>query len=94
MTQPTPPQGGSAPAMTQLRCRGCNRRFGKRARAVLLFETYLVCRECAFDVTMHRKLFRGCPETHGLRSHGGDVVSIGVARQALAMSQQQAKLQP
>lgn len=79
---------------SELHCHGCRRRFGKRAHAVLLLESCLVCRECAFDVTVHRRLFRGCPETHALRDHGGDWVSIGVARQTLAMSQEQAKLQP
>jgi hypothetical protein len=69
---------------TTLRCAGCRRRFGRRARAVLLLESCLVCQACSLDPKIHRKLFRGCPEHHCLRDHGGDLVTLGRARQALS----------
>jgi hypothetical protein len=72
----------SAPAM--LHCAGCGRRFGRRARAVLLLESCLVCEPCSHDIAVHRKLFKGCPQRHCLRDRGGDLTTIGVARQTLA----------
>ena len=70
----------------QLRCAGnCGRRFGKRARTLLPFSTFVLCPECADDPAVHRRLFAGCLQKHdSCRAHGGDVVSIGRARQALA----------
>jgi hypothetical protein len=69
--------------MTRLRCAGCNHRFGKRARTVLLFESFVLCVECSTSVTVHKKVF-GCREPHTARAHGGDLTTIGIARSVLA----------
>jgi hypothetical protein len=66
----------------QLHCAGCGRRFGKRARALLLFSTLVLCPRCAESAAVHRGLF-GCRENHPCREHSGFIVSVGRARQAL-----------
>jgi hypothetical protein len=72
--------------MTQLRCANpdCRHRFGKRSRSVLLFESAVLCLECSTSTQAHRRMFWSCPDrNHTPRDHGGDLVTIGIARQAL-----------
>jgi hypothetical protein len=38
---------------SQLRCDGCGRRFGKRARPLLLFSTFVLCAGCADSIAIH-----------------------------------------
>ena len=68
-------------APQQLRCAGCNHRFGKRARSVLLYATYVLCLDCANSIETHRRIWFGCPHAHTAIDHGGDLVTIGIARQ-------------
>jgi hypothetical protein len=71
---------------SQLRCDGCSKRFGKRARPLLLFSTFVLCAECADSIAIHAVLFPGCTQQHPSHQHslGGDHVTIGRCRQALA----------
>jgi hypothetical protein len=48
----------------QLRCAGCNHRFGKRSRSVVLVAAYALCAACSANVGVHRRLFFGCGERH------------------------------
>jgi hypothetical protein len=66
----------------QLYCAACHRRFGRRAKTLLLFSTVVLCPACAEDPQVHRELF-GCRENHPCREHSGFLVSVGRARQAL-----------
>jgi len=66
-----------------LRCHGCGLRFGRRARPLLLFSTFVLCAQCANDPAIHRVLFGYCPQHHSCAQHGGDRVTTGRARQAL-----------
>jgi hypothetical protein len=68
---------------SQLRCDGCSVRFGRRARPLLLFSTFVLCPQCAESTTIHRDLFRGCLQHHSCAAHGGDHVTTGRAREAL-----------
>jgi hypothetical protein len=66
-----------------LHCHGCGHRFGRRSRSLLLFSAFALCQRCAGDDAVHRRLFVSCPQSHSPRAHGGDVVTLGRARQAL-----------
>jgi hypothetical protein len=71
----------------ELRCKGCNWRFGKRSTGLLVLEAFVLCRNCSTDPTVHRKLFFSCPERHTPIEHASDVaafVSRGRARQTIA----------
>ncbi len=79
-------------ATNQLHCSGCQKRFGKRAKTVLMFGTTLVCPECAISREAHRNLFFGCriPGCTAIK-HNGDRCSIGIARQRIAAAQTQSQ---
>lgn len=69
--------------MTPLHCLGCGRRFGRRARGLLIGASFVLCWACADDPKIHRKLFN-CPLSHSPRTHGdGALVTAGRARQAV-----------
>ncbi len=68
---------------TEMRCAGCNHRFGRRAKSVILAGTHLLCRQCSTDPRVHAKVFFTCRERHTSLAHAasGAPVTIGRARQ-------------
>ncbi len=73
-------------ATEQLRCKACRRRFGKRAKTVvLMFADFVLCQPCSTSREAHRIIFPGCglPGCTPIR-HNGDRCSIGIARQTIA----------
>jgi hypothetical protein len=69
---------------SHLHCQGCSRRIGRRARGLLVAATFVLCRGCADDPKIHRKVYN-CSLSHSAREHGRSaVVSAGRAKQVLA----------
>lgn len=70
----------------QLRCAGCSHRFGKRSTGLLVLDSFVLCRPCANDNDVHRRLFFACSERHAPIEHASDnamFISRGRAAQAV-----------
>lgn len=73
----------------QLHCAGpgCGHRFGKRSTGLLVFESFVLCRNCSNNLDVHQKLFFNCHHRHTPRDHAKDgavFVSRGLARQIMS----------
>jgi hypothetical protein len=75
----------------QLRCHGCGRRFGRRARPLFVFPACLLCQPCGDLLTVHRRLFFACLRRHPAREHHGTVISVGRARHFFTYQPQEGK---
>jgi hypothetical protein len=76
----------------QLFCAGCRRRFGKRAKTVLMFGDFVLCEPCSVSRAAHARVFAGCRQPGCTAiNHSGDLCSVGIARQTIAAFQNQSQ---
>jgi hypothetical protein len=70
--------------VSELRCAGCNHRFGRRAKSLLLLGNDVFCLPCAGSIEIHRKLLFACNESgHTICQHDGTVfTTVGRVKQA------------
>jgi hypothetical protein len=54
---------------TQLRCAGCEHRFGRKSRSIVLVATYALCVPCSTDLDVHATLFINCTQNHAPTAH-------------------------
>lgn len=70
----------------QLRCTGCDRRFGRRARVFVVAGATALCHDCAASPTVHADVFFACqiPGCTALSHQAHTLVTRGRAQQLIS----------